>query len=48
MTTAAGLAVAMPASIIHAWLEARMEAERGLADQAIQTVLRPIGEPRHA
>lgn len=48
MTTAAGLAVAMPASILHALLEARMEAERGLADQAIQTVLRPLGKPAHA
>ncbi len=44
MTTAAGLAVAMPTSILHAWLEARMDAERGLADQAIQTVLRPLGQ----
>lgn len=41
MTTAAGLAVAMPASLIHAWLEGRMDAERGIADHAIQTVLRP-------
>ncbi|MEM9788608.1 MAG: MotA/TolQ/ExbB proton channel family protein [Pseudomonadota bacterium] len=41
MTTAAGLAVAMPTSILHSWLESRMDAERGLADQAIQTVLRP-------
>lgn len=43
MTTAAGLAVAMPASIIHSWLEARMDEERGIADHAIQTVLRPHG-----
>lgn len=42
MTTAAGLAVAMPTSLIHSWLEARMDAERGIADQAIQTVLRPL------
>ncbi|MEM6385213.1 MAG: MotA/TolQ/ExbB proton channel family protein [Pseudomonadota bacterium] len=58
MTTAAGLAVAMPTSIIHAWLEARMDAERGIADQAIQTVLSPrerraaaaelAGRPAHA
>lgn len=41
LTTAAGLAVAMPASLIHAWLEARMDAERGIADHAIQTALRP-------
>lgn len=43
MTTAAGLAVAMPASLIHFWLEARMDEERGVADDAIQTVLRPQG-----
>lgn len=58
MTTAAGLAVAMPTSLIHSWLEARMDAERGIADQAIQTVLRPLerrassaemaGRPAHA
>lgn len=44
MTTAAGLAVAMPASLIHSWLEARMDEERGIADHAIQTVLRPQGQ----
>ena len=43
MTTAAGLAVAMPAALIHAWLTARMDAERGIADHAIQTVLHPQG-----
>ena len=43
MTTAAGLAVAMPSSLIHSWLEARMDEERGIADHAIQTVLRPQG-----
>ena len=41
MTTAAGLAVAMPTSILHSWLESRMDADRGVADQAIQTILRP-------
>jgi len=41
MTTAAGLAVAMPTSILHSWLDGRMEAERGIADGAIQTALRP-------
>ena len=45
LTTAAGLAVAMPTSIIHAWLEGRMDAERGIADQAIQTILCP-SQPR--
>lgn len=59
MTTAAGLAVAMPSSLIHSWLEARMDEERGIADHAIQTVLRPqgarvsaatqpAGKPQHA
>ncbi|MDX8350496.1 MotA/TolQ/ExbB proton channel family protein [Cognatiyoonia sp. IB215446] len=52
MTTAAGLAVAMPTSIIHSWLESLMDAERGVADQAIQTVLHPRAEreavPRQA
>jgi len=41
MTTAAGLAVAMPASVILSWLEARMAAERSLADHALSVVLRP-------
>ncbi|MEM9576924.1 MAG: MotA/TolQ/ExbB proton channel family protein [Pseudomonadota bacterium] len=48
MTTAAGLAVAMPASLIHSWLEARMDEERGIADHAIQTVLRPQGTRKAA
>ena len=48
LTTAAGLAVAMPASLIHAWLEARMDAERGIADHAIQTALRPRVTPQEA
>jgi len=43
MTTAAGLSVVMPAALIHAWFEARMDAERGLADHAIQTILHPQG-----
>ncbi|MCV6592855.1 MAG: MotA/TolQ/ExbB proton channel family protein [Silicimonas sp.] len=51
MTTAAGLAVAMPTSLIHSWFEARMDGERGLADLAIQTSLHPQGRqnaPIHA
>lgn len=43
MTTAAGLAVAMPTSLVHSWLEGRMDAERGIAEQAIHTALRPWG-----
>ena len=45
LTTAAGLAVAIPTSVFHSWLEARMEEERGIADRAIQTVLRPKAAP---
>lgn len=41
LTTAAGLAVAMPTSVTHSWLESRMDAERSVADQAIQTILHP-------
>ncbi|PYE84875.1 MotA/TolQ/ExbB proton channel family protein [Pseudoroseicyclus aestuarii] len=41
MTTAVGLAVAMPTSVILSWLEARVAGERALADRALQTVLRP-------
>lgn len=39
MTTAVGLAVAMPTSLILAWLEGRVERERIFADQAIQVLL---------
>lgn len=41
LTTAAGLAVAMPASVILSWLEARMTEERALADHALSVVLGP-------
>jgi biopolymer transport protein ExbB len=41
LTTAAGLAVAMPASVVLSWLDARMAAERALADHALRVVLRP-------
>lgn len=45
LTTAVGLAVAMPSALLHSWLEARMDAERVVADHAIQSVLRPVGAP---
>ncbi|RBO53450.1 MotA/TolQ/ExbB proton channel family protein [Rhodovulum sp. BSW8] len=48
LTTAVGLAVAMPTALILSWFESRMEAERVLADTAIHTVLapsRPQGAP---
>jgi len=44
LTTAVGLAVAMPTALVLSWLEGRMEAERVLADAAIQTVLAPAEE----
>ena len=43
LTTAAGLAVAMPASVVLSWLESRLAAERALADHALSVVLRPDG-----
>jgi len=43
LTTAVGLVVAMPTALALSWLEARMEAERVLADKAILTVLAPHG-----
>lgn len=41
LTTAAGLAVAMPTSLILSWFEARMRRERVFANRAIRTVLAP-------
>ncbi|MEM6890815.1 MAG: MotA/TolQ/ExbB proton channel family protein [Pseudomonadota bacterium] len=41
LTTAAGLAVAMPTSMILAWLESRTARERVFADKALRTVLVP-------
>jgi biopolymer transport protein ExbB len=41
MTTAAGLAVAMPASAILTWLESRVAAERRLAETLIEGALAP-------
>ena len=41
LTTAAGLAVAMPTSMVLSWFESRMAAERAFADKAVQTVLVP-------
>ncbi len=43
LTTAAGLAVAMPASVVLSWFEARMAEERTLADHALSVVLGPDG-----
>jgi biopolymer transport protein ExbB len=41
LTTAVGLAVAMPTSMILAWLESRTANERVFADKALRTVLVP-------
>ena len=41
LTTAVGLAVAIPTSIILAWLESRTARERVFADKALRTVLVP-------
>jgi biopolymer transport protein ExbB len=48
LTTAAGLAVAMPAAVILSWFEARMDAERVLAERALRTVLAPKGTSQSA
>ena len=41
LTTAAGLAVAMPTSMVLAWLESRTAQERVFADMALRTILVP-------
>ena len=45
MTTAAGLAVAMPTSIALSWFEAQVDADRALAEHAFATLLTPAGTP---
>lgn len=44
LTTAVGLAVAMPTAMVLSWLEGRMDAERVTAERAIATVLFPKGQ----
>ncbi len=48
LTTAVGLAVAMPTSMVLSWLEGRMDGERVTAERAISTVLHPQGRPASA
>ncbi|SFJ69692.1 MotA/TolQ/ExbB proton channel family protein [Celeribacter neptunius] len=48
LTTAVGLAVAMPTSLILSWFEARMERERVFAERAVHTVLSPAGASANA
>lgn len=43
LTTAVGLAVAMPTAVVLSWFEARMDAERVLAHKALRTILSPTG-----
>ncbi|MGR3376851.1 MotA/TolQ/ExbB proton channel family protein [Salipiger abyssi] len=43
LTTAVGLAVAMPTSIVLSWFETRMEKERVLAEKALRSVQSPAG-----
>ncbi len=44
LTTAAGLAVAMPTAMVLSWFEGRMDAERVTAERAIAAVLHPQGD----
>jgi biopolymer transport protein ExbB len=44
LTTAVGLAVAMPTALILSWFEGRMDAERVLADRAISTIRTPLSK----
>lgn len=44
LTTAVGLAVAMPTALVLSWFEGRMDAERVTAERAIATVLFPKGQ----
>ncbi len=43
LTTAVGLAVAMPTSVVLSWLETRMEAERVLAEKSLRSIQSPSG-----
>ena len=43
LTTAVGLAVAMPTSLMLSWLEARMDGDRVMAQKALHTMLAPMG-----
>lgn len=43
LTTAVGLAVAMPTSLVLNWFEARIDADRVFAGKAIHTLLAPSG-----
>ncbi|ATG45085.1 outer membrane transport energization protein ExbB [Phaeobacter piscinae] len=46
LTTAAGLAVAMPTSLVLSWLTARMQRERVFANRALRTIFAPTAQTR--
>lgn len=48
LTTAVGLAVAMPTSVVLSWLEGRMASERILAERSLAAILTPTGQPASA
>lgn len=48
LTTAVGLAVAMPTALVLSWFESRMMAERVFAGRALATILSPSGTPAQA
>ncbi|GHF45866.1 MotA/TolQ/ExbB proton channel family protein [Seohaeicola zhoushanensis] len=48
LTTAVGLGVAMPTSVVLSWLESRMAAERVIAEQGFSAILTPAGERTRA
>lgn len=45
LTTAAGLAVAMPTALLLSWLEARLERERVFVEEALTRILSPRKKP---
>lgn len=48
LTTAVGLGVAMPTSVVLSWFESRMAAERVIAEQGFATILTPAGAAQEA
>ena len=47
LTTAVGLAVAMPTAMVLTWFEGRMDTERVIAERAIATILHPQADGAH-
>ncbi len=48
LTTAAGLAVAMPSALVLSWFEGRMHRERVFAERGLRTILAPTTATRDA